>query len=342
MRRLGGSGTAFDRRYFSFLENARRRLPASARGHRALRPPGNEPLHLPRRLSTSRRCRCTVRTGAVRPNVRAAGWFVADTEAPPPGRDRPSGRAARSAGRSVDAWLASAPRVAAALLVGRRSASPGAGVRGVLSARIGPSCSSGAAGAMPSGVRSMAAMCRCVLVALGPGWISPRWSRRSPPPRRAFALGRSAAAGAGRRSARHRPAVVLRMLLAAVIGLGVLSTPPRPHGADVGQRLRRDLGPEGQDDLRRPRAYPRSVFEDPALGFPTPSIRSACLCSTRACPFWRAAGTTRRWRSCFPSSRPRRSLVALRLAAAPRRFPGRSRSSRRRPAPGSSLSTRHS
>jgi hypothetical protein len=32
VRRLGGSGTAFDRRYFSFLENARRRLPASAEG----------------------------------------------------------------------------------------------------------------------------------------------------------------------------------------------------------------------------------------------------------------------------------------------------------------------
>ena len=28
VRRLGGSGTAFDRRYFSFLENARRRIPA--------------------------------------------------------------------------------------------------------------------------------------------------------------------------------------------------------------------------------------------------------------------------------------------------------------------------
>lgn len=27
VRRLGGSGTAFDRRYFSFLENVRRRLP---------------------------------------------------------------------------------------------------------------------------------------------------------------------------------------------------------------------------------------------------------------------------------------------------------------------------
>jgi hypothetical protein len=32
VRRLGGSGTAFDRKYFSFLENARRRLPAGAEG----------------------------------------------------------------------------------------------------------------------------------------------------------------------------------------------------------------------------------------------------------------------------------------------------------------------
>lgn len=32
VRRLGGSGTAFDRRYFSFLENVRRSVPASAKG----------------------------------------------------------------------------------------------------------------------------------------------------------------------------------------------------------------------------------------------------------------------------------------------------------------------
>jgi hypothetical protein len=31
VRRLGGSGAAFDRRYFSFLENARRRLPPATR-----------------------------------------------------------------------------------------------------------------------------------------------------------------------------------------------------------------------------------------------------------------------------------------------------------------------
>ena len=32
VRRLGGSGTAFDRRYFSFLENARRRMPLTTPG----------------------------------------------------------------------------------------------------------------------------------------------------------------------------------------------------------------------------------------------------------------------------------------------------------------------
>ena len=32
VRRLGGSGAAFDRKYFSFLENVRRSIPASAKG----------------------------------------------------------------------------------------------------------------------------------------------------------------------------------------------------------------------------------------------------------------------------------------------------------------------
>lgn len=43
VRRLGGSGTAFDRRYFSFLENARRRLPASVRGVAVYGVPPGEP-----------------------------------------------------------------------------------------------------------------------------------------------------------------------------------------------------------------------------------------------------------------------------------------------------------
>jgi hypothetical protein len=41
LRRLGGSGTAFDRQYFSFLENARRRLPVSTPGVALARPPGD-------------------------------------------------------------------------------------------------------------------------------------------------------------------------------------------------------------------------------------------------------------------------------------------------------------
>lgn len=44
VRRLGGSGTAFDRRFFSFLENARRRIPKSAKGVIIIGVPGNEPL----------------------------------------------------------------------------------------------------------------------------------------------------------------------------------------------------------------------------------------------------------------------------------------------------------
>ncbi len=43
VRRLGGSGTAFDRRYFAFLENARRRLPATAAGVALYGAPAGEP-----------------------------------------------------------------------------------------------------------------------------------------------------------------------------------------------------------------------------------------------------------------------------------------------------------
>jgi hypothetical protein len=41
VRRLGGSGAAFDRRYFSFLENARRSLPADTPGVVLACPPGD-------------------------------------------------------------------------------------------------------------------------------------------------------------------------------------------------------------------------------------------------------------------------------------------------------------
>ncbi len=43
VRRLGGSGAAFDRRFFSFLENALRRLPAGADGVAIYGAPPGEP-----------------------------------------------------------------------------------------------------------------------------------------------------------------------------------------------------------------------------------------------------------------------------------------------------------
>lgn len=46
VRRLGGSGTAFDRRFFSFLENARRRIPRSAKGVIVLRAEGEANVYL--------------------------------------------------------------------------------------------------------------------------------------------------------------------------------------------------------------------------------------------------------------------------------------------------------
>ena len=54
MRRLGGSGAAFDRRYFSFLENARRRLPPSATAVLSESPRKS-------RTSTSPRISCSAR-----------------------------------------------------------------------------------------------------------------------------------------------------------------------------------------------------------------------------------------------------------------------------------------
>ena len=45
VRRLGGSGTAFDRRYFSFLENVRRSLPPDTAGVALDNTPG-DPAHL--------------------------------------------------------------------------------------------------------------------------------------------------------------------------------------------------------------------------------------------------------------------------------------------------------
>jgi hypothetical protein len=71
VRRLGGSGTAFDRRYFSFLENARRRLPASAAGVAIYgAPPGEPYLYLASYVFAPR----PVRLAPERP---AEGWVAA-------------------------------------------------------------------------------------------------------------------------------------------------------------------------------------------------------------------------------------------------------------------------
>lgn len=47
LRRLAGSGAAFDRRYFAFLESVRRKAPAGTRGVAIFRdPPTTEALYL--------------------------------------------------------------------------------------------------------------------------------------------------------------------------------------------------------------------------------------------------------------------------------------------------------
>jgi hypothetical protein len=47
LRRLAGSGAAFDRRYFAFLESARRQIPPGTRGVAIFRdPPTTEALYL--------------------------------------------------------------------------------------------------------------------------------------------------------------------------------------------------------------------------------------------------------------------------------------------------------
>jgi hypothetical protein len=71
VRRLSGSGTAFDRRYFSFLENARRRLPASAAGVAIYGTPGTEPY---RYLATYTLAPVPVR---VSPETLPEGWVAA-------------------------------------------------------------------------------------------------------------------------------------------------------------------------------------------------------------------------------------------------------------------------
>jgi hypothetical protein len=88
VRRLGGSGTAFDRRYFSFLENVRRRLPRSAKGIIVIHAPGNGPLIY---LTAYQFAPLPVSFDGARVGLEPSvpsGWFVADYGGDPsPGRD---------------------------------------------------------------------------------------------------------------------------------------------------------------------------------------------------------------------------------------------------------------
>jgi len=87
VRRLGGSGTAFDRRYFAFLENARRRLPPSAAGVALYGAPAGEPyLYLASYVFAPRPVR-------VSPERPPEGWVAAIY-----GPGRPPGA------RVLDAW----------------------------------------------------------------------------------------------------------------------------------------------------------------------------------------------------------------------------------------------
>ena len=71
VRRLGGSGAAFDRRFFGFLENARRRLPGSAAGVAIYGAPEAEPyLYLASYVFAPRPVRMA-------PERLPAGWVAA-------------------------------------------------------------------------------------------------------------------------------------------------------------------------------------------------------------------------------------------------------------------------
>jgi hypothetical protein len=71
VRRLGGSGTAFDRQYFSFLENARRRLPQTAQGVALYgAPPGEPYVYLAHYVFAPRPVRLA-------PEIAPEGWVAA-------------------------------------------------------------------------------------------------------------------------------------------------------------------------------------------------------------------------------------------------------------------------
>ena len=71
VRRLGGSSAAFDRRYFAFLENARRRVPAGVAGVAVAGAPAADPYVY---LAMYDFAPLPVRFGAAN---AASGWWLA-------------------------------------------------------------------------------------------------------------------------------------------------------------------------------------------------------------------------------------------------------------------------
>lgn len=73
VRRLGGSGAAFDRRFFSFLENTRRSLPARAPGVALVGASGEPALYLAAYVLAP----VAVSTGPFDGNGPPSGWITA-------------------------------------------------------------------------------------------------------------------------------------------------------------------------------------------------------------------------------------------------------------------------
>lgn len=80
VRRLGGSGTAFDRKYFSFLENVRRSVPAPAKGVMFMGVPEDEAHFFLAEYQFAPRPVFLGRSAGELP----AGWVTATFGLPPP------------------------------------------------------------------------------------------------------------------------------------------------------------------------------------------------------------------------------------------------------------------
>ena len=140
--------------------------------------------------------------------------------------------------------------------------------------------------------------------------------------RRPLALG-GGGFGWRRNTARCRPEDGLRMVASRRDGSRRRRLrAPRPHRAHVGQRLRRDLGTEGQDDLRRA-GVSRAAMRSLEFAHPEYPARAAAALRGPVLPH-RPLGRPRHGAALsVPAGRD--ATRPLRLAAAPRRVAGSGR-----------------